>query len=433
MNKLLSKALAKTFALHVLATLVIYAVPFRLNFLVFHLVVLVWLLVTSGRNRSPYFYGITVLMSIMAIGSFMHESFLLPIFYLLLLPYWVQSGRYALRNVYAIPITSLFRLPAMFSRLFNAYKVYLWAASKGSWHHVWTIGWLCVLVILQLALVIWFNNIKASDTIDLYIVKITRWDIGWLPYTLIPVQVLIQLFIRNASTRFDVYYKKRLQPNPKDHQQGGILYELKTNRIIHRLAFIALLVFLLAQVTDLIFLFYLIVTIVFETWITGAIIFAHGLLIILSLIISKEHKYIRKRPKAKEFLALIVAGAIAVHLALPYEHLWLLWLVKSKASPENIIEYIHINGQEDFFFESGGPLSFQFISAFGHDSMDNQWGNPSESSLLSSHERLSIKFNSDEYQGTYLLEQLIIDGLLEHPQRHEMIEGFSSNNANQDE
>ncbi len=430
MNKLLSKALAKTFALHVLATAMIYVVPFRLNFLVFHLVVLVWLLVTSGRSRSPYFYGITVLMSIMAMGSFMHESFLLPIFYMLLLPYWVQASRYAVRNLYAMPITILFRLPAMYSRLFGAYKVYHWAASKGSWHQVWTIGWLCVLVILDLALVIWFNDVKASDTINLYIVKITRWDIGWLPYTLIPVQVLIQLFIRNASTRFDAYYKKRSQPNPENHQYGGILNELKTNRIIHRLALVVLVVILLALVTDLVLLFYFIAQVIFDNWIT--IIIMAWILIMMYLNKPKENKDIDKRPKAKEFLALIVAGVIAVHLALPYEHLWLLWNVKQKASPDYIIEYIHINGQDGFFFEPRGPLSSKFINAFGYDSWDNQWSNPSESSLLSSYEQLSIKFNTNEYQGIYLLEQLIIDGLLEHPQRDEMIEGFSSNNANQD-
>ncbi len=428
MNKLLSKALAKTFALHVLATLVIYAVPFRLNFLVFHLVVLVWLLVTSRPSRSPYFYGITVLMSIMALGIFMHQSIFLPIFYLLLLPYWVQAGRYAVRNLYAMPITSMFRLPAMFSRLFNAYKVYHWAASKGSWHRVWVIGWLSFLVIFQVVLVILYNSWEPGNFFDLFLFRLTYWNILSISYTLIPTQVLIQLFIRNASTRFDAYYEVKSQP--KNNQKVGILNKLKTNRFIHGLALMLFLGLFLAQLTDLGFMLFWIPVIIFENWITAIIIV--GLLIILYLNKPINNKLIDKRPKAKGVIALLVACIMALHFAVPYEHLWLLWNLKQKASPDYIIGYIH-STEDGKFFSSDRSFSHTFISAFGFNRWDGEWQNPSESSLLSSHERLSIKFNTNEYQGIYILEQLIIDGLLEHPQRHEMIEGFSSNDANQDE
>ncbi len=327
MNKLLSKALAKTFALHVLATIVIYAVPFRVNFLVFHLVVLVWLLGTSGRSRSPYFYGITVLMSIMAIGSFLHESYLLPIFYLLLLPYWVQAGRYAIKNPYAIPLTSLYRLPAMFSRLFSAYKVYSWAASKGFWHGTWLIRCLCILVILQLILMILINNLDTSNSIDLFILRIRHLGGDWPSYTIIPIQVLIQLFIRNASTRFDGYYKvkplryhqSRSGPPPLtiSEKMGPFAWIILTTTVgFGATAIIPIFLFLILC---------LIVAMFDDTWMNEYIwlnlfLVCSYAFILYSTLPGRYNQSVTV-PSWQNWYSLLVAAIISLLMAMPYEHL----------------------------------------------------------------------------------------------------------------
>ena len=109
-------------------------------------------------------------------------------------------------------------------------------------------------------------------------------------------------------------------------------------------------------------------------------------------------------------------------MSLPYEHVKLLYLVKSQASPNKIVEFVKDNVQiYDFMLPDSSPFTRSFYTIFIHGINNQRHVSGVLSEVKERRDELSILNHMQEYRGTFFMEQLILDGILEHPERDEIL------------
>lgn len=397
MQKLLNIALAKTLAIHIMVTVLVFIVPTGLNYLVFHGMLLIWLLLTKTRNSSPYFPLLSVLMSVMAMGCFMAPAILLPVMYVLCLPYWVQSSRYAIKEPYNMVVAIWYRIPQGVEQLFKAYTMYYRLAKKGSWHGIY---------LLMMAIILMISVAYLSDTT--------------LGYQLMMMQILTEVCIRNTSSRFDkysyrTYHKDRIQAfmaatmparpsswntdeerRPKTKSIG--LVSLVLNVFLYvNIFIIAVVIFGVALfigwlITDHFNLFF--------TELTFALFF------IVMVWIRTEKNSANWVDRHKGRIALTALTFVALNLATPIEHVQLLYMVKTEKELYSIKRFVIDHSPAGELIQTYSPFSWHITDTLYR--VDSGFLDTAYINDLNYH---STWIAENNMYGVTLIEKMVLDDL----------------------
>lgn len=191
-----------TLGLHVATTLLFYHEDPGLNYLILHVLILIWLLITDRDTRTSHnFFGLTMLMTTIAGGVFSSGSTALAVIYMLLLPYWVLSSRYPVEHLLLMPITSLIRVPMALVRWFSSIRAVTWRF-QGNLHQL-VINGMGIAVAIGLLLIFGQFYTGANDVFSDYYGRLTNWIALDSVSTFMGFQLWMQLAMRNASTKRD--------------------------------------------------------------------------------------------------------------------------------------------------------------------------------------------------------------------------------------